>query len=141
MKKNKQLSPIPFAIFFIILFVIGVKYVIFIDLYPKTPEEIERCNNQYLNFSFKGKYIDLVGVSGAAKYLKIKPDEINGYDKCFFSRLQKRNDYLYCHIILETFDTIPFNSRGVIYKRKGNNIIYYKFKGRRYEVNSNRIAE
>ena len=121
-------------LFFATLFIILMMNLDNIAQVKRTPEEIKRCQKKYLDFSFKGKYIDLVGISGAAMYLEIEPEEINGYDKCFFPSFKKKNDKLYYYTILEDFYKIPFNSRGIIYKNKGENNIYYKFQNRKYDI-------
>ncbi len=82
-------------LFFATLFIILMMNLDNIAQVKRTPEEIKRCQKKYLDFSFKGKYIDLVGISGAAMYLEIEPEEINGYDKCFFPSFKKKNEKLY----------------------------------------------
>ena len=136
MKRRKQFTFIPKTtiIIFLVLFLIGFLFLIFINPNPMPPEEIKRCKNRYINFYFKGRYIDLVGNSGAAMYLKIKTDEINGYDKCFFPRFKKKGETLYYSIPLDDFYSIPFNSKGIIYKNKQEEKVYYFYQGKKYDI-------
>ena len=121
-------------LFFTTLFIIGIMNLDNIAQHKKTPEEIKYYQKKYLEFSFKGKYEDLVGISGAAMYLEIEPEEINGYDKCFFPRFKKKNGMLYLLIPLNIYYSIPFNEKGVIFKNKGKDTIFYTYQGKRFIV-------